>query len=436
MKAVEKLGKEARDFMLKNESVEISFCTSCQRPNCNVCELCKHCDRYLCHQCATSHKAMYSSVLFSHLLKLQLRYKHYVDRRAEVKSKCASDATERLQRIIEGALLRAEICLESLEILLNDQSSEVSTKLTEITGLFGSSEGNRDLSKRLSKTASEIRNGESETSCNLPLNVQSFVNKYQKASTVPKREVPSYSMSFRTSSLTRNIIPTQTSNLLGQSEVTISASNLSTNGTALSSEASQLIATSRCIRIQRLGKRYSKTKSTVIPTENEIKAFFQKFGIVERIRMKPSNPNGFVIFSNKTEAQDALSAPVHSVNGCCFKVIPSRQIPETEKVAATSVSEKWTSKGILYFQAHVKQSKVALPTMDEIEEYFRQFGKVVEVILRFDPPCGYVIFDDVNSAKNSLAVIDHSVRGCKVTVREASEISLILKDKSDCKCFA
>ncbi|VDO03488.1 unnamed protein product [Rodentolepis nana] len=329
IKVEEKIGKEVRDFKLKNEYVEISSCPTCQRPNCNVCELCKHCDRYLCHECATSHQTMYSSVLFSRLLDLQLRYKNYVARRGEMKWENANDAIERLQETIEGALLRAEICLESLEILLNDLSPKMSTKLTEITGLFALSERNGGLSKRLSNTASEIRNGYPRTSHNLPLNVQNFVNKFQKDFRVSKNDVASSSESSLTSSLSRGLTPTQSLDLCGQSDVALLTSELSTN----------------------------------------------------------------------------------------------------ELVAAANESEQSASKGILYFQAHVKQSKVALPTMDEIEEYFRQFGKVAEVILCSDPPSGYVIFGDKNSAKNSLAVIGHSVMGCKITINEASKISLILKDK-------
>ncbi|VDO13289.1 unnamed protein product [Rodentolepis nana] len=215
IKVEEKIGKEVRDFKLKNEYVEISSCPNCQRLNCNVCELCKHCDRYLCHECATSHQTMYSSVLFSRLLDLQLRYKNYVDRRGEMKWENANDAIERLQETIEGALLRAEICLESLEILFNDQSPETSTKLTKITELFTLSERNGGLSKRLSNTASEIRNGYSRTSYNLPLNVQNFVNKYQKDFKVSKKEVASSSESSLTSSLSRNITPTPSFNLSG-----------------------------------------------------------------------------------------------------------------------------------------------------------------------------------------------------------------------------
>ncbi|KAM3182742.1 hypothetical protein ACTXT7_011715 [Hymenolepis weldensis] len=39
-------------------------------------------------------------------------------------------------------------------------------------------------------------------------------------------------------------------------------------------------------------------------------------------------------------------------------------------VAAAVVFRKWTIKGALYFQANIKQGKVALSTMNEIEEYF------------------------------------------------------------------
>ncbi|VDN97132.1 unnamed protein product [Rodentolepis nana] len=231
IKFEEKIGKRVRDIKLKNESVEISSCSNCQSQNCNVGELCKHCDRYLCPECATSHKTMYSSVLFSRLLDLQLRYKNYVYRRGELKSAKASDAIERLQESVEGALLRAEICLESLEILLNDRSPETSTKLAKITGLFCLSEQNGGLSKRLSNTASEISNGFSGTSPNLPLNVQNFVNRYQKASMVSKREVSSSFGSSRTSSLTRSMSPTQSINSLGQSDMAIFTSEHSKNET-------------------------------------------------------------------------------------------------------------------------------------------------------------------------------------------------------------
>ncbi|VDO14519.1 unnamed protein product [Rodentolepis nana] len=231
IKFEEKIGKEVRDFKLKNESVEISSCPNCQRPNCKICELCKHCDRYLCHECATSHQTMYSSVLFSRLLDLQLRYKNYVDRRGEMNSENASVAIERLQETIEGALLRAEICLESLEIILNDQSPETSTKLAKITGLFALSERNGDQSRRLSKTASEISNGYSGTSNNIPLSVYNFVNKYQKTSSVSKREVDSTIESSQTSSLSRSITPRASFNLSGQYGPTISAAEHPTNET-------------------------------------------------------------------------------------------------------------------------------------------------------------------------------------------------------------
>lgn len=72
----------------------------------------------------------YSSILFSRLLDLKLKYNHYVNRR--VKYGHFGDATERFQQAIEEALLLDEICLKSLEILLNYTSSEISTKLTKI----------------------------------------------------------------------------------------------------------------------------------------------------------------------------------------------------------------------------------------------------------------------------------------------------------------
>lgn len=49
--------KAVNEFKLENEYVEISSCKSCHRV-CSFCELCNHCDRYLCAECVNSHNAM------------------------------------------------------------------------------------------------------------------------------------------------------------------------------------------------------------------------------------------------------------------------------------------------------------------------------------------------------------------------------------------
>ncbi|VDO14425.1 unnamed protein product [Rodentolepis nana] len=95
---------------------------------------------------------------------------------------------------------------------------------------------------------------------------------------------------------------------------------------AICSEAQYLNATTSCIRVHRLSKRYSKNKSAEIPSEDELKTYFQTFGMVEQVSMKPSNPIGFVLFSNTSEAQNALSATIHSVNGYIYNVTASYYI--------------------------------------------------------------------------------------------------------------
>nr|CUU97558.1 hypothetical transcript [Hymenolepis microstoma] len=152
--------------------------------------------------------------------------------------------------------------------------------------------------------------------------------------------------------------------------------------------------------------------------------------------MNPSISNGFVIFSNKTEAQNALSAPVHSVNGCFFKVIPSRQIPKTEKESSTAMSESEVSlkpsqsslsqsastqslqqtdigstvsqlpphsslsrdtptassrRILIHPSSSVPES--AFPSIEVIRDHFEQFGKVVQVVRCKKPQRAYVEFE-------------------------------------------
>ncbi|VDO03487.1 unnamed protein product [Rodentolepis nana] len=136
-----------------------------------------------------------------------------------------SDALERFQQTIEGALLRAEICLESSDILLNDQSPKMLTKLAEIRGL------NRELSKRLFKTPSEIRNRYSGTAHSLPLNAQNIANKYQKTSKMSENEMSSSSPSSRTSSLSQFLATSLSFNLSFESDESIPAAEHPTNET-------------------------------------------------------------------------------------------------------------------------------------------------------------------------------------------------------------
>lgn len=77
----------------------------------------------------------------SRLLELKLKYNRFKNRQFEASCVHNKDTVERLKQIIEKSLLQAEICLESLEILLNDISADLPRlKLTDVSNLFESNE--------------------------------------------------------------------------------------------------------------------------------------------------------------------------------------------------------------------------------------------------------------------------------------------------------
>lgn len=59
---------------------------------------------------------------------------------------------------------------------------------------------------------------------------------------------------------------------------------------------------------------------TRVPTQEEVKTYFQKFGIVKFIRMEEAKNTGLVVLSSASEAEHALADSIHNIEGCEFRV--------------------------------------------------------------------------------------------------------------------
>lgn len=85
-----------------------------------------------------------------------------------------------------------------------------------------------------------------------------------------------------------------------------------------------MIANSKCIVVQRLRLK----RGVMIPTEEEVRAYFENFGRVMGVRIKHDDPNVRIVFSSIAEAQKALHTEEHSINGCEFKSFSSARVTE------------------------------------------------------------------------------------------------------------
>ncbi|KAM7541351.1 hypothetical protein Aperf_G00000028167 [Anoplocephala perfoliata] len=171
---------------------------------------------------------------------------------------------------------------------------------------------------------------------NLPLNFRDFIDESQKPSVKLKNSLStSVSSQLLQPSSPLPPPPPQPSPL----------PNLTTNPQPSSSEVAttrtpgvleftagsvgtlQLIAQCRCILIQRL----RRPDGVEIPTERQVEKYFRRFGFVEDICVRSNDPNGFVVFSRRYEAQGALDQEIHMVRGCPFKVIPAVRVLSSER---------------------------------------------------------------------------------------------------------
>ncbi|KAM3186098.1 hypothetical protein ACTXT7_005058 [Hymenolepis weldensis] len=169
----------------------------------------------------------------------------------------------------------------------------------------------------------------------------------------------------------------------------------------------QGIATCPCILLQRLGK----ASVTHIPSEDEVKEYFQKFGTVVAIIMKPSDPNGFVLFSNKTEAQNALYAPVQSINGRFFKVIPALRAPEIKETETGKIISWTVRRKSIFLRPSKPDEVVEIPTEDEIKTHFEQFGTITDIYIKPTNNDIFIMFSNPSEAHQAISAKIHCLNG-------------------------
>ncbi|KAM7541423.1 hypothetical protein Aperf_G00000028141 [Anoplocephala perfoliata] len=470
------IAEEVRVFQLNNRTIARSTCVNCHC-DCNECEMCSHCDRYLCRKCVKAHETTNASVLLGRILDLKMKYNRLIKRRIVSENRTSGNAMQNLKDAVEGALLRIEICLESMEILINEVSldkPELAPKLADVANLFDSSKRPYVLATPHMKATPAVAVQSPESSFYLPLSFQGFVDKYRR----PSIESDDSLRTSMGSHLLQPSPPPPLSNLPTTPKPSSKISPMRKAGVVESKsgieETVQLIAKSPRIIIQRL----KKEANVEIPTEDEVKKYFQNFGTIEDINIKPETTTGFIDFSNISEAQMALCVAVHMVNGCPFKVIPGPRVSKAKsktvigvkadgKVESESVqpladfpvqssmtyspivkplpirlgsSEEGEHTSIVPVAHEGVISRVApvnpinrcilvlpsscepraFPAVDAIRDHFVQFGKVIQVARYFDPLRAYVLFETFGERMKALSVSKQIVGDCEVTVCSCS----------------
>ncbi|KAM7541534.1 hypothetical protein Aperf_G00000028104 [Anoplocephala perfoliata] len=392
------------------------LCPNCERKCANLHQ-CKHCCKDICHSCSTAHQTMYASVLLSRMLALHARYLRISRHLGELESVVSTEMFKKFQCQIEKDLIVAESCLQAMDILSEEKIRIRSEKLFDLS----------DLDNLLNDTGVEIANymtHEGAIESNEDLNSkrgspQSFAENDKLELDQPSTPV--------------------------------------------------LLARSEYLYYQLLVKK-SKVEA---PSYEAVEEYFQKMDGVLKIYRLPSGCSGCIVFKSRVYAQAALKSRNHSVNGCGIKLIPISQLPkpfrETESQAVqapksgnlipplmsiqpsmlgastSSVLPKTESQAVqapksgnlipplmsiqpsmlgastssvlpktgnwISFEVMAMETEVHPLWLQTVQEYFLQFGNVVDIIKSRQGVSGYVAFSEESAALWALSFPMHSILG-------------------------
>ncbi|KAM7539856.1 hypothetical protein Aperf_G00000028055 [Anoplocephala perfoliata] len=194
------------------------------------------------------------------------------------------------------------------------------------------------------------------------------------------------------------------------------------------------VAKCNCIIFQIL-TRQSKCER---PSDWDIRKHFFRFGRV--VAFKGKHSDGYVVFEKLQQAQKALEASDHVVNGCRLKVIPAfRDLSGFSSTKNSGIKNELSihmaRSELIHFQALLRFSKTSFPPIDAIQQHFQKFGKVVKIVLN-QPTSGLLLFKTLEEAERTLSAPEHVIKGCvfKVVSCKDSTKSRFLRNET-AKCI-
>ncbi|VDO04190.1 unnamed protein product [Rodentolepis nana] len=153
-------------------------------------------------------------------------------------------------------------------------------------------------------------------------------------------------------------------------------------------------AKSEVIQIQAL----MKTSKAPFPPISKIQQHFEQYGkVVEVIRT--TFPTAKVFFRTVKEAEIALTAPEHVINGCKFQLISCKR-----------------RNLCIYFKTLDKETKAPTPSSQALQEHFERFGNIKSFSRNHNKRIGFVTFETSEGARKVISTSQHFVDECELKV--------------------
>nr|CDS32855.2 heterogeneous nuclear ribonucleoprotein A0 [Hymenolepis microstoma] len=150
-----------------------------------------------------------------------------------------------------------------------------------------------------------------------------------------------------------------------------------------------------------------RTSKAPFPPISKIQQHFEQYGkVVEVIQTR--FPTGKVTFRTVKEAEIALTAPEHVINGCKFQLVSCKR--------RNRCGRKVDNIKCIFFKTLDKETKTSTPSSRALQEYFQSFGTIKSFNRDHRKRIGYVAFETSEGAHKVLSISKHFVNGCELEV--------------------